>query len=153
MKNGQKLEQNQAKIAKVVETRNRQTRKPLKLRNQRNRRTVRTVKTHKPLGCRPGRSSKMHERVTAELAEPTKCVNHGAPEQAEPSKCVERRAGERAVLTELGVVKIRVVTAFMKELLVSPLFDYVAVLHHKDEVGVFDGREAVGDYEARAPFH
>ena len=30
------------------------------------------------------------------------------------------------------------------------LFDDVAVVEHEDEVGVLDGREAVGDDEARA---
>ena len=65
------------------------------------------------------------------------------------------RAGlyRRFGLLELTVVELRIEPAPGKKLLVCSLLDNVAVVHHEDEVGIADRRQAVGDDEARPPLH
>ncbi len=50
------------------------------------------------------------------------------------------------------LVEVGVGAAFGEELVVGAAFDDVAVVEHKDHVGVADGGEAMGDDEAGAAF-
>ena len=54
---------------------------------------------------------------------------------------------------ELAVVELGVEAACRQQLVVIALLHDVAVLHHKDDVGLPDGGKAVGHDEAGAALH
>ena len=56
-------------------------------------------------------------------------------------------------MLELRVIKIRVETAFGEEFVVGAFFDDVAFVHDKNQVGILDCGEAVGDDEGRFVLH
>ena len=54
---------------------------------------------------------------------------------------------------ELGIVKVGVEAAFLKEFFVSAFFYYVTVVHYENKVGVLYGGQAVGDDEGSFVLH
>ena len=60
--------------------------------------------------------------------------------------CLSFRSGR---LLKLAVIEVGIEAACGQQAFVRALLDDIAVLHHEDEVRVFDRREAVGNDEAR----
>ena len=56
-------------------------------------------------------------------------------------------------ILKLTIIQVSVEAAGLDQLVVGALLHNVAVTHHEDEVGVLDGRKAVGDDEAGAALH
>ena len=72
---------------------------------------------------------------------------------ADEGDCPYNRYGENYFsgrLLELAVIEFCVEAALVHQLVVRAALDDVAALHDKDQVGIFDRREAVRDDEARA---
>src|SRR3569832_1926376 len=62
------------------------------------------------------------------------------------------RAGIR-VDGKLQLVQIRVIAAAREQFAVTSLLHHATVIHHHDEIGVLDGREAVRDHKRGAVAH
>ena len=54
---------------------------------------------------------------------------------------------------KLTVVELTVKAALVQQFTMTPLFQNLTVIHHKNPVGLFDRRQAVSDDEACAALH
>ena len=103
-------------------------------------RLARTSQPERPDARPEGR----HRLSVARIAITTTAPSHGALDVPRLGGfLLDRRRELRLVETRVGAVG-------HEQLVVRPLLDDRAVLHHEDEVGVADRREPVGDHEARA---
>lgn len=54
---------------------------------------------------------------------------------------------------ELAVIQIGIKSVLAEQLFVAAFFNNISVFHHKNHVGIFNGRKTVGDNKARTVGH